>query len=82
MKTKLRQNNDFFVEKMTKDFQDQLNNYKKKLQSLVDHNLDYEFLRELIKECNPNLEINITLNDGTKLNIKTKESNEYRRPTL
>lgn len=81
MKTKLKQN-DFFVERMTKDFQDQLNNYKKKLLSLVANNLDYEFLRELIKECNPNLEINITLNDGTKLNIKTKESNEYRRPTL
>lgn len=73
---------EYFVEKATKDFQEQLQLYKNKLVSLVDNNLDYAFLRELIKDCNPDVEINITLKDGTKLNIRKATENKYQRPTL
>lgn len=72
----------YFIEKATRDFNDQLTNYKKKLSSLVSNNLDYAFLRELIRDVNSDVEINITLKDGTKINIRETEPDRYRRPTI
>lgn len=58
--------------------------YNKKMASLVQRPLDYVFLEQLINQVETNkVEIIVTLNDGTKLEIRQeKEEDIYRRDDI
>lgn len=72
-----------------KEINQKVAEFKKRLQveeaqrrKLVDRNLDYAYLEELIKRCDNNrdLIIEVTLKDGTFLKIKT-DRKPSRSPT-
>lgn len=50
--------------------------------NLINHNTDFAMLEEFVQQCNnnPNLVINVTLADGTKLEIKTTKENKKINP--
>jgi hypothetical protein len=54
--------------------------YNKKMASLVSKDLDFAFLEELIKQVDNKVKIDVTLKDGTKIEIRQdKDDNTYRR---
>lgn len=54
----------------------------KKKETLIRHNTDFAMLEEYIQQCNnnPGLVINVTLADGTKLEIKTVKDERKVNP--
>lgn len=73
---------------MNKKNRDLLNKYKASLKLreakskyLLNAHTDWAMLEEFIQDCNndPNLEVNITLGDGTKIQIKTKQKSSQNR---
>ena len=66
---------------MTKAFKDGYKKYKAEMKEQVEkHKLlssksDWSMLESFVQKCNqdPNLKVEITLNDGTKINIRSYE---------
>jgi hypothetical protein len=53
--------------------------YKKNLDALVAHNLNYAFLQQLINAVKDKVLIEVTLKDGTKLTIRKENKNDYQK---
>lgn len=53
--------------------------YKKNLDALVAHNLNYAFLQQLINAVKDKVIIEVTLKDGTKLTIRKENKNDYQK---
>lgn len=59
---------------------EEMDAYNKKMASLVSKDLDFAFLEELIKQVDNKVKIDVTLKDGTKIEIRQdKDDNTYRR---
>lgn len=59
---------------------EEMDAYNKKMASLVSRDLDFAFLEELIKQVDNKVKIDVTLKDGTKIEIRQdKDDNVYRR---
>lgn len=59
---------------------EEMDAYNKKMASLVSKDLDFAFLQELIKQVDNKVKIDVTLKDGTKIEIRQdKDDNIYRR---
>lgn len=59
---------------------EEMDAYNKKMASLVSKDLDFAFLEELIKQVDNKVKIDVTLKDGTKIEIRQdKDDNIYRR---
>ena len=59
---------------------EEMDAYNKKMASLVSKDLDFAFLQELIKQVDNKVKIDVTLKDGTKIEIRQdKDDNTYRR---
>ena len=59
---------------------EEMDAYNKKMASLVSKELDFAFLEELIKQVDNKVKIDVTLKDGTKIEIRQdKDDNIYRR---
>ena len=59
---------------------EEMDAYNKKMASLVSRDLDFAFLEELIKQVDNKVKIDVTLKDGTKIEIRQdKDDNIYRR---
>lgn len=59
---------------------EEMDAYNKKMASLVSKDLDFAFLQELIKQVDNKVKIDVTLKDGTKIEIRQdKDDNAYRR---
>lgn len=65
-----------FKNRLSKETRKKLDEYAKKLleeqlkmERLVSHNLDYNFLQELIDRVEGDIVIDVRLNDGTTLSI-------------
>lgn len=73
------------IEKMMKDMKSELENYRKKMKSLLSRDLDYVFLQQLINEVaekNGEVEVHITLADGTKLDVMKPKREQIKRPSF
>ena len=54
--------------------------YKKNLDALVAHELNYAFLQQLVNTAKDEKTlIEVTLKDGTKLTIRKENNNDYRK---
>lgn len=59
---------------------EEMDAYNKKMASLVSRDLDFAFLEELIKQVDNKVKIDVTLKDGTKIEVRQdKDDNTYRR---
>lgn len=59
---------------------EEMDAYNKKMASLVSRDLDFAFLEELIKQVDNKVKIDVTLKDGTKIEIRQdKDDSIYRR---
>lgn len=59
---------------------EEIDAYNKKMASLVSKDLDFAFLEELVKQVDNKVKIDVTLKDGTKIEIRQdKDDNTYRR---
>lgn len=59
---------------------EEMDAYNKKMASLVSKDLDFAFLEELIKQVDNKVKIDVTLKDGTKIEVRQdKDDNTYRR---
>lgn len=70
------------VNKAVKDFKKKLIEENAKKEAVINHQFDWSYLEELIQECNdnPNLIVNVTLADGTKLELKTAKEKRQVNP--
>lgn len=68
--------------KLLEEVQKQLLLKQQQEQNLINHSTDWGALEEYIQQCNnnPGLIINITLADGTKLEIKTVKEQKKVNP--
>lgn len=75
---KLSKENKQFLEEVQK----QLLQKQMQEQNLINHNTDWGALEEYVQQCNnnPGLIINVTLADGTKLEIKTVKEQKKVNP--
>lgn len=59
---------------------EEMDAYNKKMASLVSKDLDFAFLEELIKQVDNKVKIDVTLKDGTKIEVRQdKDDSTYRR---
>lgn len=65
------------MKKKLKDYKLQLIEEQKKKDFLINHETNWEYLEELIRQVNDNplLRVSVTLQNGTKLELET-----YRQP--
>jgi len=68
--------------KLLEEVQKQLLLKQQQEQNLINHSTDWGALEEFIQQCNnnPGLIINVTLADGTKLEIKTVKEQKKVNP--
>lgn len=68
--------------KFLEEVQRQLLQKQQQEQNLINHSTDWGALEEFIQQCNnnPGLVINVTLADGTKLEIKTVKDERKVNP--
>lgn len=68
--------------KFLEEVQRQLLQKQQQEQNLINHSTDWGALEEFIQQCNnnPGLVINVTLADGTKLEIKTVKDERKINP--